>query len=148
MAKMRQEALRVLQKKSSTKEALRRALAAVLGVAYLPLGVKTPNEDAAVRREMGKLWDRAYVDHKGSVYVWQKEDYAALANIYKALKAIDAEGSKICAVFGQVCAHPVPWYLENDLKLASVSRNLNSFLAHAKKANNTRDGGFSAADFG
>lgn len=127
----REKALSIYNRKSSSKEALREALAFCLGVAYVKKEKVTSIFEACKQ-----FFSEKYKERTGIEYYWKAKDAVALNAILKQLEAINIHNSDMFLLF-QHLIHKLPeWYQKNAYSLPVINSKFNDIVRIIKQQNN------------
>ena len=136
MEMTRDEAVKIFKKNSSTKQQLRNALAATLGIAAEEAEWMEQTE----RSLFGLCRDafmKAYATKTGLVYYFTGKDAKALTEIIKKIELMptntDTEAS-----FKVIIERLPLWYINNAFNLTAISSRFNDIVLQIKNSTNGR----------
>lgn len=118
-----QTALKIYNRKTSSKEELREALAFFLGVEY-EKPVKEPN----LFEQCQSFWRQKYEERTGVAYYWQGKDAKALQSLLKQLETLDGGTKRLDVLFQQLVFKLPEWYQKNAYNLCTINSKFNDII--------------------
>lgn len=132
--------LKTLRNPAATKQQLREALAAALGVEY----IEKKTEKNTVFNQCKFIFNQYYTDFSGLSYAFGAKDGVALADIIKKLQALSyLNDEQTVKTFEALISKLPDWYKNNAFSLTVINKKFNEITTSIKR-NSGNAGGISA----
>lgn len=124
--------LKVLNNKKASKEQLRAALAASLGVEYEP---QTKEKQESVFTKCRRAFLNQYNKQTGLIYSFGAKDGKALKDIIEKItdQTTSASDDEIVITFEALIQNLPEWYIENAFSLTVINGKFNEIVASIRK---------------
>lgn len=137
---MSEDLLRILRNQHASKQQLREALAASLGVEL----IESKTDKQTVFSQCKRIFDQYYSDFSGLPYAFGAKDGVALAAIIRKIEglAVDSD-DQIIKTFEALIIKLPDWYKNNAFSLTVINKKFNEITTSIKR-NSGNAGGISA----
>ena len=132
--------LKILRNPHSSKQQLREALAASLGVEL----TESKNDKQTTFSQCKQIFDQYYSDFSGLPYAFSAKDGVALAAIIKKIEGLSVgSDEQILKTFEALISKLPDWYKNNAFSLTVINKKFNEITTSIKR-NSGNTGGISA----
>ncbi len=129
--------LKTLRNPHSTKQQLREALAAALGVEYS----ENKSEQQTVFNRCKSIFNREFTDFSGLPYAFGAKDGVALAEIIKKIEVLGCESDiQIIKTFEALISKLPDWYKNNAFSLTVINKKFNEITTSIKRTSGNSNG--------
>lgn len=136
-----EQATKILNRKSSSKEQLREALAYALGVDYVPFSTQS---GTSLTAKCKSVLFEAYRSETGLDYSFAGADAKALSELIKKIaKTAESESEDVIYQTFSALIHKLPdWYKQNAFSLLVINKKYNEIIVSIKKNGNKQPIGY------
>jgi|GEM_PF-3983485 len=136
MAMTHEEAVKIFKRNSSTKQQLRNALGAALGIAAEE-AERLEQMEQSLFNLCKEAFMRVYTDKTGLVYYFTGKDAKALTEIIKKIELMPSN-TDTEASFKVIVERLPLWYINNAFNLTAISSRFNDIVLQIKNSKNGR----------
>lgn len=128
---MSEDLLRILKNPHSSKQQLREALAASLGVEL----AESKTDKQTVFTSCKRIFDRYYTENSGGLpYAFSAKDGVALSDIIKKIEGLSIEtDEQIIKTFEALIVKLPDWYKNNAFSLPIINKKFNEITTSIKR---------------
>jgi hypothetical protein len=133
--------MKILRNPHASKQQLREALAASLGVEI----TEGKTDKQTLFSQCKRIFDQYYSEFSGLPYAFGAKDGVALAAIIKKIEALSLESDEqIIRTFEALISKLPDWYKNNAFSLTVINKKFNEIITSIKRGSGNTASGISA----